>query len=431
MGDSIDGASSSFSSEYPRLVSLFGGRDRCNGQPKNMRMDKPTIPASKPGLDLGIPAKQRPAPNPNPDPDPNLSPNPTPTPKSQQRRPSTARATSEPAGQDWAEADWPPLPSVLPRLLERLRGEVRSRHYSLRTEAAYVDWARRYVAFHGGKRDPQDMGGVEVGAFLTHLATERNVGASTQNQAKSALLFLYAQVLKVDLPWLDEVVSARVSRHLPVVLTPSEVRALLLELNGTMGLVASLLYGTGMRLLEGLRLRVKDVEFERRELTVRDGKGRKDRVTVLPENLMLPLRDQLAAARRLHGADLEAGLGAVWLPDALDMKYPAAAQTWGWQWVFPSSVRSTDPRSGEIRRHHLYEQSVQRAVAGAARRAGIVKPCSPHVLRHSFATHLLQSGYDIRTVQELLGHSDVKTTMIYTHVLNRGGRGVRSPLDQI
>ena len=404
-----------FSSENPRPVALFLGRDRCNGPPKNWRMDKPTAPAaaSNPGAHLGIPAQERPAP---------ASP----------LLPSSAQAAASGlAGQDWAEADWPPLPSPAPRLLERLRGEIRSRHYSLRTEAAYVDWARRYIHFHGGKRHPQDMGAGEVGAFLTHLATERQVGASTQNQAKSALLFLYAQVLKVDLPWLNEVVSARVSRHLPVVLTPSEVRALLLELNGTMGLVASLLYGTGMRLLEGLRLRVKDVEFERRELIVRDGKGRKDRVTVLPENLMLPLRDQLALARRLHGADLQAGFGAVWLPDALDVKYPAAARAWGWQWVFASPTRSTDPRSGEVRRHHLYEQSVQRAVSGAARRAGIVKPCSPHVLRHSFATHLLQAGYDIRTVQELLGHSDVKTTMIYTHVLNRGGRGVRSPLDQI
>ena len=423
MGGLIDESSAGFSSVNPRLVALFRGRDRCNGPPKNARMDKPNTPASKPGRDLGIPAEQRPAPD--------LTPNPTRDAGARHRAPPAAKARSGLAGQDWAEADWPPLPFVSPRLLERLRDEIRLRHYSLRTEAAYVDWARRYIAFHGGKRHPQEMGAAEVGGFLTHLATERKVGASTQNQAKSALLFLYAQVLKIDLPWLDEVVSARVSRHLPVVLTPSEVRALLLELNGTMGLVASLLYGTGMRLLEGLRLRVKDVEFERRELTVRDGKGRKDRVTVLPENLMLPLRDQLAAVRRLHGADLEAGLGAAWLPDALDVKYPAAAQAWGWQWVFPSPMRSTDPRSGEIRRHHLYEQSVQRAVAGAARRAGIVKPCSPHVLRHSFATHLLQAGYDIRTVQELLGHADVKTTMIYTHVLNRGGRGVRSPLDQM
>ena len=333
---------------------------------------------------------------------------------------------SGPARAGAAQAD-PPAPR---RLLDQLRDTIRARHYSIRTEAAYVDWARRYIRFHG-RRHPRDMGAAEVGAFLTHLAAERNVGASTQAQARSALLFLYAQVLGVDLPWLDEVVSVRVSRRLPVVLTPSEVRALLHELDGAVHLVAALLYGTGMRLLEGLRLRVKDVEFERREILVRDGKGRKDRVTVLPENLLLPLRGQLEHARRLHDADLRAGRGAVWLPDALGAKYPGAGRAWGWQWVFPSPALSVDPRSGETRRHHLFEQSVQRAVAGAARRAGIVKPCSPHVLRHSFATHLLQAGYDIRTVQELLGHSDVKTTMIYTHVLNRGGRGIRSPLDAI
>jgi integron integrase len=323
-----------------------------------------------------------------------------------------------------------PAPPQPPRLLDRVRAEIRTRHYSLRTEQAYVDWARRFILFHG-KRHPQDMGPTEVAAFLTHLAVERHVSASTQNQAKSALLFLYQRVLQVDLPWLEEVITARSHRKLPVVLTPTEVRALLHEMSGTMGLVASLLYGTGMRLLEGLRLRVKDVELERRELVVRDGKGGKDRVTVLPENLLLSLRDQLAAARVQHDQDLRDGLGAVWLPDALAVKYPSAPRAWGWQWVFPSPVRSTDPRSGVVRRHHLYEQSVQRAVAGAARLAGLTKPCTPHVLRHSFATHLLQAGYDIRTVQELLGHSDVRTTMIYTHVLNRGGRGVRSPLDQI
>jgi integron integrase len=371
-------------------------------------MDKPTPTAPKPRVHLGIDTPRRPACD-----------------------PTDERAQVSPSantGPDQPGSEVPPPPR---RLLDRLRDAIRARHYSIRTEDAYVDWARRYIRFHGGKRHPQDMGAAEVGAFLTYLATERSVGASTQNQAKSALLFLYAQVLEIDLPWLDEVVSARVSRRLPVVLTPSEVRALLHELNGTVGLVAALLYGTGMRLLEGLRLRVKDVEFERRELMVRDGKGRKDRVTVLPENLMFPLRDQLVQARRLHDADLRAGHGAVWLPDALALKYPAAARAWGWQWVFPSPLRSADPRSGDVRRHHLHEQSVQKAVAGAARRAGIHKPCSPHVLRHSFATHLLQSGYDIRTVQELLGHSDVSTTMIYTHVLNRGGRGVRSPLDQI
>ncbi len=317
-----------------------------------------------------------------------------------------------------------------PRLLDQMREAIRVRHYSIRTEDTYVDWARRFILFHD-KRHPLQMGPSEVAAFLTHLAVQRNVAPATQSQAKSALLFLYREVLGVQLPWLDEIVAAKDRRRLPVVLTPAEVRSLLHELNGTMGLVAALLYGTGMRLLEGLRLRVKDVDFERRELIVRNGKGGKDRVTVLPENLILPLQQQMGQAKARHDRDLAQGFGEVWLPDALGVKYPSAPRAWGWQWVFPSLVRSADPRSGVIRRHHLNEASVQKAVTGAARRARLTKPCSPHVLRHSFATHLLQAGYDIRTVQELLGHSDVSTTMIYTHVLNRGGRGVRSPLDQI
>ncbi len=317
-----------------------------------------------------------------------------------------------------------------PRLLDRLREAIRVRHYSIRTEDTYVDWARRFILFHD-KRHPRDLGASEVATFLTHLAVQRNVAASTQNQAKSALLFLYRVVLEVQLPWLDEIVAAKSPRRLPVVLTPAQVRALLHELNGTMGLVVAMLYGTGMRLLEGLRLRIKDVDFERREIVIRDGKGGKDRVTVLPENLILPLGEHISRRRALHNRDLADGLGEVWLPDALAVKFPRAARAWGWQWVFASSIVSTDPRSGAIRRHHLNEASVQRSVSGAARRAGIDKPCSPHVLRHSFATHMLQAGYDIRTVQELLGHREVSTTMIYTHVLNRGGRGVRSPLDQI
>ena len=323
-----------------------------------------------------------------------------------------------------------PFPARPPKLLDRMREALRVRHYSYRTEQSYVDWSRRFIVFHG-KRHPAEMGAGEVGAFLTHLAVERQVSASTQNQSKAALLFLYREVLGVELPWLGEIVQAKVNKRLPVVLTPREVRALMDELNGTMGLIVSLLYGTGMRVLEGLRLRVKDVEFERREILVRDGKGGKDRMTVLPENLILPLQDQLARARRLHDADLADGFGEVWLPDALAVKYPKSGKSWGWQYVFPSPNRSVDPRSGAMRRHHVLPESVQRAVRGAASKAGIVKPCTPHVLRHSFATHLLQSGYDIRTVQELLGHADVSTTMIYTHVLNRGGRGVRSPLDQL
>lgn len=314
------------------------------------------------------------------------------------------------------------------RLLDRLRAAIRIRHYSYRTEQAYVDWARRFIHFHG-RRHPQELGAAEVGDFLSHLAVERHVSASTQTQARSALLFLYGQVLEVQLPWLDEVAVAHSQRKLPVVLTSGEVRKLLQEMSGVQGLVASLLYGTGMRLMEGLRLRVKDVEFERREIIVRDGKGGKDRVTVLPENLLLALQQQLGQRRAQHHADTAAGVAGVWLPDALAVKYPSAATAWGWQWIFASGARSVDPRSGEVSRHHLHEQSIQRAVSGAAKRASIDKPCTPHTLRHSFATHLLQAGYDIRTVQELLGHADVRTTMIYTHVLNKGGRGIKSPLD--
>jgi integron integrase len=311
-----------------------------------------------------------------------------------------------------------------------VRREIRVRHYSIRTESSYVDWIKRFIIFHD-KRHPSEMGAAEVMSFLTYLAVERSVAPSTQAQAKSAILFLYRVVLNTALPWLDEVVGPSSPRRLPVVLTVPEVRKVLDEMSGSVGLVCALLYGTGMRLIEGLRLRVKDVEFSRREILVRHGKGGKDRVTVLPENLIAPLQQQIAKARALHLKDLSEGFGTVWLPGALDVKYPGAPRQWGWQWVFPSATRSADPRTGKVHRHHLNEASIQKAMSLAAKRAGITKPCSPHILRHSFATHLLHSGYDIRTVQELLGHSDVSTTMIYTHVLNRGGRGIRSPLDQI
>lgn len=321
-------------------------------------------------------------------------------------------------------------PQKPPRLLDAVREQIRLRNFSIRTEQVYVDWCKRFILFHG-KRHPAEMGSPELEAFLTHLAIQRNVSASTQNQARSAVLFMYRHVLNMQLPWLTEVVRAKASQHLPVVLTHREVKALLDELSGVHALVASLLYGTGMRLLEGLRLRIKDIDFERREVMVRCGKGAKDRVTVLPENLVFPLQQQVAMARAQHLQDLAAGLGEVWLPNALATKYPRAAKATGWQFVFPSPSISVDPRGSAERRHHLTEQAIQRAVAGAARRAALDKPCTPHVLRHSFATHMLQAGYDIRTVQELLGHADVKTTQIYTHVMNRGGRGVLSPFDKL
>jgi integron integrase len=305
---------------------------------------------------------------------------------------------------------------------------VRARHYSPRTEKAYVMWVRRFVLFHA-KRHPSAMGGAEVTAFLSHLASSRRVSASTQNQALSALLFLYRQVLGQELEWMEGIVRAKRPVRVPVVLTRDEVRAVLAEIHGTPWLMASLLYGAGLRLLECCRLRVKDVDFERNEITVRDGKGRKDRVTLLPARLKRHLATHLDRVRAQHERDLREGAGAVQLPYAIERKYPRAASEWAWQWVFPATRFYTDAESHVHRRHHLHESVVQRAMGEAVRAAGIAKHAGCHTLRHSFATHLLESGYDIRTIQELLGHSDVSTTMVYTHVLNRGGRGVRSPLD--
>jgi integron integrase len=317
-----------------------------------------------------------------------------------------------------------------PRLLDRVRDKIRLKHYSLRTEQAYVDWIRRYILHHD-KQHPSAMGAAEVEAFLTHLAAVREVAAATQNQAKSALLFLYKEVLGIELPWLEHVEKAKTPRRLPVVLTREEVAAVLRELKGVHALVVHLLYGTGMRIMEGVRLRVKDVEFARRLIIVRDGKGQKDRVAMLPERVVPPLHTQLARARAVHERDVAAGFGHVWLPYALARKYPNAAREWGWQYVFPAPQRACDPRTREVRRHHLGDQAFQRAMRQAVRDARLPKPATPHTLRHSFATHLLESGYDIRTVQELLGHAEVSTTMIYTHVLNRGGLGVVSPLDRL
>ncbi len=317
-----------------------------------------------------------------------------------------------------------------PRLLDQLRDRIRLKHYSRRTEDAYLDWAKRYILYHN-KRHPQEMGKQEVEAFLTHLATERNVAAATQNQAKAALQFLYKEVLEIQLPWLDEVEQAKKPKRLPVVLTEKEVQALLAHVPQAYALLARLIYGTGMRLLEGLRLRVQDLDFERYELVIREGKGAKDRVTMLPQSLVQPLQEHLKQVRLLHEQDLQKGFGEVWLSESLARKYPNAGREWPWQYVFPSFRLSVDPRSGVTRRHHLDEKGLQRAIKQAATDAGLTKNVTPHTLRHSFATHLLQAGYDIRTVQELLGHKDVQTTMIYTHVLNKGGRGVTSPLDRL
>ncbi len=319
-------------------------------------------------------------------------------------------------------------PTPTPRLLDSLRKEIRTRHYSFRTEKAYVDWVTRFILHHD-KRHPREMGGTEIKEFLSHLAVERHVSPATQAQALAALLFLYKRVINVDLPWIDDVVRAHRPKRLPTVLDKSEARRVIAHLRGYHWLIGGLLYGSGLRLLEALRLRVKDVDLYHRRIMVRNGKGAKDRVTILSAPLAEPLQTHLKTVRTLHDHAVEAGYGGVELPYALARKYPRAHLQWGWQYVFPAARPSLDSRSGATRRHHVHEESVQRQVRNAARAAGIEKPVSPHTFRHSFATHLLEAGYDIRTVQELLGHKDVSTTQIYTHVMAPGKNAVRSPFD--
>jgi integron integrase len=314
-----------------------------------------------------------------------------------------------------------------PRLLDRVRLAIRARHYSLRTEEAYVAWIRRFILFHG-KRHPIEMGEAEINAFLTDLAVRGGVSASTQSQALAAILFLYRHVLEKPLPALTEIVRAKRPRRLPTILTRAEVRAVIGRLGGPERLVAILLYGSGLRLLECLRLRVKDVEFGSNRILVRDAKGQRDRVAPLPLVVKAALPAWLARVKRIHDKDLAAGVGEVFLPDALRLKFPGAEKDWGWQWVFPAEHRSRDPRSGAERRHHMHESVIQRAVRQAVLDIGVSRRASCHTFRHSFATHLIEDGYDVRTIQELLGHKDVRTTMIYTHVLNRA-LGVRSPAD--
>jgi integron integrase len=323
----------------------------------------------------------------------------------------------------------PPLQSV--KLLDQVRERIRYLHYSRRTEEAYVHWCRAFIRFHG-IRHPAEMGGPEVEAYLSWLSNERKVVVSTHRQALSALLFLYGKVLGMSLPWMAAIGRPQVKRRLPVVLSQAEMLAVLDHLEGTTHrLLAQLLYGTGMRITEALQLRVKDLDFDHGAVIVREGKGGKDRVVMLPLSLVQGLRQQLNAARSTWMQDQKAGRGGVFMPDALERKYPRAGASWAWFWVFPQAEHSTDPRTGLVRRHHLYDQTFQRAFKRGVIATGITKPATPHTLRHSFATHLLQAGYDIRTIQELLGHSDVATTMIYTHVLKVGGGGVRSPMDSL
>ena len=317
-----------------------------------------------------------------------------------------------------------------PKLLDELRQKLRYRHMSYRTEQAYVGWVRRFILFHN-KRHPKEMGKPEIECYLTYLANNCGVSTSTHHQALSALLFLYKEVLAIDLPWLDEIHRPNRSKRLPVVLTAHEISSILTHLEGVHHLMVRLLYGTGLRLHEMLMLRVKDVDFEMNQLIVRSGKGDKDRVTILPQSLIAELQIQIAQARMVFDADRAAGRNGVMLPDAIERKYPNAGQEWAWFWLFPAQHESTEPREGIVRRHHTHPTAIQRAFKSAVMRASIAKPASLHTLRHSFATHLLQSGTDIRTIQSLLGHASVKTTMIYTHVISQGGYGVMSPLDRM
>jgi integron integrase len=316
-----------------------------------------------------------------------------------------------------------------PKLLDRVRWHLRVKHYSVRTEQAYVDWIRRYILFHR-KRHPNEMGEKEITEFLTHLAVKKHVAASTQNQAFCALLFLYQQVLQRKLDFIDGVLRVKRPPKIPVVFTREEALAVLDRLVGEYRLMSDLLYGSGLRLMECVRLRVKDIDFGYGHITVRDGKGLRERITLLPERLRRPLQLHLERVKELHLRDVAKGGGRVYLPFALRNKYPNAARSWAWQYVFPAAKVSTDPRSNEIRRHHIGEKNLQNAVKRAIRQSRIPKAASCHTFRHSFATHLLENGYDIRTVQELLGHKDVSTTMIYTHVLNKPGLAIRSPLDE-
>ena len=316
------------------------------------------------------------------------------------------------------------------KLLDQVRDVIRKKHYSIRTEQAYVNWIRQYILFHK-KCHPKDMGEKEISQYISHLATDRNVASSTQNQALNAIVFLYKHVLKIDLGDFGHMERAKRPERLPTVMSKTEVVNVLAAMSGIYGLMAKIIYGCGLRLMECIRLRVKDIDFERDQVIVRYGKGMKDRMTMLPEQLKPFLLEHLGGVRTMHEQDLQKGMGEVYLPFALERKYPKARREWGWQYVFPSERISEDPRSGKMRRHHINESGLQRAVQKAARSVGLTKPISPHTFRHSFATHLLEAGYDIRTVQELLGHKDVSTTMIYTHVIKKGGMGVQSPLDSI